>query len=102
MSRLIVPVSGKGHSWPVTSAPASESKTIAAPRTGNQIAADTVEREVKDHLGLVAEMIPEFTSSLDFDVVVQSALERIAKFVEALDSIFAELLSDLAAACAGP
>ena len=61
----------------MASAPASESKTIVAPRTANQIAADTVKREVKDHLSLVAEMIREFTSSLDFDVVEQSALERI-------------------------
>ena len=67
---------------------------------------EAVEREIKDHLGLVAEMTREFTSSLDFDVVEQSALERIASYVGAeAASLF--LVTDegdslVCSACYGP
>ena len=52
-------------------------------QSNDQLMPEAVEREIKDHLGLVAEMTREFTSSLDFAVVEQSALERIANYVGA-------------------
>lgn len=90
----------------MTSAPASKPKSAAAPQSADQIAPDAVEREIKDHLSLVAEMTREFTTSLDFAVVEQSALERIADYVGAeAGSLF--LVTDegdslVCSACCGP
>lgn len=90
----------------MTSAPISGTETAAAPELSDQLTPEAVEREIKDHLGLVAEMTREFTTSLDFAVVEQSALERIADYVGAeAGSLF--LVSDegdslVCSACCGP
>ncbi len=90
----------------MTSARVSKSKGVAALQSNDQLMPEAVEREIKDHLGLVAEMTREFTSSLDFAVVEQSALERIANYVGAeAASLF--LVTDagdslICSACYGP
>ncbi len=90
----------------MTTAPIPESNSDTVPQSDNQITTEAVEREIKDHLGLVAEMTREFTSSLDFAVVEQSALERISKYVGAeAASLF--LVADagdslICSACCGP
>jgi sigma-B regulation protein RsbU (phosphoserine phosphatase) len=66
----------------------------------------TTGREVRDHLGLLAEMTREFTASSDYKTVASSALERITKYMGAeAASLF--LLSDngealVCSACYGP
>ena len=81
--RSIVPAPWKGHSSAMTSASVSKSKSVDASQSLNQVKPEAIESEIKDYLGLVAEMTREFTSSLDFSVVEKSALERIANYIGA-------------------
>jgi sigma-B regulation protein RsbU (phosphoserine phosphatase) len=66
----------------------------------------TAGREVRDHLGLLAEMTREFTANADYKTVASSTLERITKYMGAeAASLF--LLSDsgealVCSACYGP
>lgn len=104
--RSIVPAPWKGHSSAMTSASVSKSKSVDASQSLNQVKPEAIESEIKDYLGLVAEMTREFTSSLDFSVVEKSALERIANYIGAeAASLF--LVTDagdslICSACWGP